>query len=66
MGKEGIPHTVEEAMMAAERNSMDLYHKELILFLCDKVKNYEQAFRDIKEAESPMDMYDIAKDILNA
>ena len=33
----GTPYTVTEARMAAENNPMDIYHKEIILWLCDKV-----------------------------
>lgn len=33
----GIPYTVEEARVAAESPFINIYHKEIILWLCDEV-----------------------------
>ena len=34
----GIPYTIKEAKYAAYNNKMDIYHKELILWLCDELE----------------------------
>lgn len=37
---EEIPYTISEAREAAISNKMDIYHKELILWLCDEVEKF--------------------------
>ena len=36
--REFIPYTIKEAKYAAYNNKMDIYHKELILWLCDELE----------------------------
>lgn len=41
--QEGIPYSVREARGAAtEHKGMDIYHKELMLFLCDKAEELKE------------------------
>ncbi len=45
--EKGIPYTVTEARIAAKHQSMDIYHKELILWLCDEVEQNNPKMREI-------------------
>ena len=50
--KQGIPYTVLEARMAAnDHKNMDIYHKELILFLCNRVELLEKEIRKLTTKE---------------
>ena len=40
-----IDYSVEEARMAVDLNVMDFYHKDLILWLCDRVEELEEQLR---------------------
>lgn len=44
----GIPYTVSEARKVANGHQMDIYHKELMLWLCGRVEALE---KQIEEAE---------------
>ncbi len=42
----GTPYTTSEARMAADDNTMDLYHRDLILWLCSRVEELEKQIKD--------------------
>lgn len=55
-GLEGTLYSVEEARLAAQKNSMDVYHKDLIMFLCDEVEKLERWREKAFEAHPNIDL----------
>ena len=52
----GIPYSVSEARGAArEHKDMDIYHKELMLFLCDRVEELEQKIQKSNTPEESVE-----------
>jgi hypothetical protein len=39
--REGIPFSISETRLAAQKNNIDIHHKELILFLCNEVERIQ-------------------------
>ena len=56
--RKGIPYSVLEARLAVqEHKGMDIYHKELMLFLCDRVESLEKQLgnKTTEEITKPVD-----------